>query len=173
MTRRQLNGLLLVGMMAVVIVGATGFVIGSAASTSSSEAEKAREQSYDLAYERAQSNVQSITTERGNKAGKVRGRKAGVKSGAGEGADLGKGFISLQNDQAEVEYAIAAKNAAEAEAAERSANCGVLVRAPESCPTDSEIEAYRAAIVAARQAAAEQAEEQAKKNDPQPGEAEG
>jgi len=170
-SRNQLNGLLLVGMMAVVIVGAVGFVIGSVASTSSKEAESARTESYDLAYRKALAGVQSITVERGNRAGAVRGKKAGVKSGADEGVYLGRGFISLQNDQAEVGYALAARDAAEAEAAERSANCGVLVRAPEACPTGAELEAYRAAIAAAKQAAEEQAkaEAEAKKDRLGPG----
>lgn len=173
MSRHRINALLLVGMMAVVVIGATGFIIGSAASTSSDEAETAREESFDLAYERSLKKVGLITAERGTISGKVRGRKAGVKSGSDEGANLGQGFVSLEQNQAEVDYAIAAKDAAEAEAADRSANCGVLVRAPEACPTSAEVESYRAAIAAAKEAAEEQAKKDAEMNDPMPGEPEG
>ena len=84
-------------------------------------------------------------------SGSKRGIRAGRKTGGREGTDLGRGVTSGEAARIEAEEAAAAEAAAEAELADRQANCGTIRRAPEICPTTAELGAYQAAVAAARQ----------------------
>ena len=152
MTRERITPWLIAGGLAVLVAGALGYAIGTGSAKDGSDAAAAREQGYDSTYETTLQRVENKTRSQGRKSGLKRGRVAGEKTGLREGADIGAGYASVQIGKTEAEAAAAAQAAAEAELADRQANCGVLVRAPDSCPTSSEVAAYRAAIAAAREA---------------------
>jgi len=152
MNGRHLTPWLIVGTLALLVAGVAGFAIGSGSAKDGADAAAAREQGYESTYDQTLKRVESVTRSRGLKSGLKRGRVAGEKTGTREGADLGGGYASVQAGQADADAASAAAASAQAELADRQANCGILVRSPDSCPTSSEVAAYRAAIVAEREA---------------------
>ena len=86
----------------------------------------------------------------GREDGLERGRIAGKQAGDLEGFDLGGGVAGLRLIADQLAEAEAARATAEAELAERQANCGSIARAPDICPTDAELAEFRAAVAAAK-----------------------
>ena len=136
---------------AVLLAGTLGYALGSGSSTTSAEAESARQESYDAAYQRTFARFETAARKKGLASGLKRGIRAGRKTGSREGTDLGRGITSVEVGQAEADEAAAAEAAAEAELADRQANCGTIRRAPEICPTTAELGEYQAAVAAAKQ----------------------
>lgn len=152
MSRDRIAPWLIGGGLVVLLAAALGYAIGTGSAKDGSDAAAAREQGYESTYEVTLQKVEAEARKLARKEGLKRGRLAGEKTGTREGADLGGGYASVQVGKAEAEAAAASAAAAQAELADRQANCGVLVRSPDSCPTSAEVAAYRAAIVAAREA---------------------
>lgn len=159
MSRAGITPMLIGGALALLLAAACGYALGTGSAKDGSDAATAREQGYDTTYQRTLDRVETVSRRQGLKTGLKRGKLAGAKAGTREGADLGGGFAGVQLAQADADAAAAAQSAAEGELADRQANCGILVRSPDSCPTSAEVAAYRAAIVAEREA--RQAERQA------------
>ncbi len=141
----------LVGTAAALILAAgAGFAIGAVSADSSAEAEAARDQEFSLAYEQAFESVRAPSKERGLIDGEAGGRLAGRTTGGIEGFDLGSGSAGLQVAADQLAAAESARYAAEAELADRQANCGAIPRYPDTCPTSAELAEYRAALAAAK-----------------------
>jgi len=136
---------------AMLLAGTLGYTIGTGSSTTTAEADSARQESYDAAYQSTFSRFETTARKMGLASGSKRGIRAGRKTGGREGTDLGRGVTSGEAARIEAEEAAAAEAAAEAELADRQANCGTIRRAPEICPTTAELGAYQAAVAAARQ----------------------
>ena len=143
---------LIAGGLCLLLAAALGFAVGSGSAKDGSDAEQAREEGYEATYESTLRRVEAVSRAEGLKAGRTRGAVAGEKTGLREGFDIGGGFAGIQTAKDSAEAAVAAQAAAEAELADRQANCGSIPRAPDVCPTTSELESYQAAVVAARQA---------------------
>jgi hypothetical protein len=160
MTTARLTPWLIAAAVAVLLAASLGYLIGTGSAKDGGDAAAAREQGYETTYQPTLDRIETIARKRGLKAGRARGAKAGEKVGIREGADLGGGYASVQLGQAEADAAAAAQAAAQGELADRRANCGILVRAPDSCPTSAEVAAYRAAIAAAREARQQEQQQQ-------------
>jgi hypothetical protein len=138
------------GLLAVTIAAAVGLGLGVALTGDTEEAASAREQAFERAYARAFVTNREAARDLGLRQGEARGRVAGRLTGREEGFDLGGGTAGLQLVEADIASAEAERFAAEAELAERQANCGSIRRAPDICPTDAELAAYQAAVAEAK-----------------------
>jgi len=136
------------GVVSVLLFALAGYAIGSGAAMGKSDADQARDEGYKTTYERTFKKVEAVSMAQGLKAGRSRGRRAGVKTGGREGTDLGGGIAGYEDAKNEAVAAEAATAAAQAETAERQANCGSIPEAPDICPTNSELSAYQGAVEA-------------------------
>jgi hypothetical protein len=146
--------------LAVGLAVVAGIGIGAVTAGSESEAEAAREQAFELAYGPSLTGTRRAALARGLREGQRIGRLEGRSTGSVEGFDLGGGVAGLDQISAQVAEAESARYAAEAELADRQANCGAIARAPDICPTSAELADFRAAV-----AEKKKAEEEAKKPD--------
>ncbi|MCO5314799.1 MAG: hypothetical protein M9938_01325 [Solirubrobacterales bacterium] len=149
--RRQTTWLAAFSLLLLTALG--GYLIGSGGAVGRSEADQAREEAFRQARDRTTGNVARIAARRGYRAGMKRGRVAGTQLGEREGMRFGAGTASLQAVDQEIGAARAAAAAARSEISARQANCGVVAKAPDWCPTADELAAWRATVEAARQAA--------------------
>jgi hypothetical protein len=147
-------------VLAVGLAVVAGIGIGAVTAGSESEAEAAREQAFELAYGPSLTGTRRAALARGLREGQRIGRQEGRSTGSVEGFDLGGGVAGLDQISAQVAEAESARYAAEAELADRQANCGAIARAPDICPTSAELADFRAAV-----AEKKKAEEEAKKPD--------
>ncbi len=138
------------GALAVVIAAAAGLGLGVASTGDAADAEAERAVAYETAYAQSFDRVSSISRDMGREDGLERGRIAGKQAGDLEGFDLGGGIAGLRLIEDQLAEAEAARATAEAELAERQANCGTIARAPDVCPTDAELADFRAAVAAAK-----------------------
>lgn len=149
-------------VLALLLAGLIGWTIGANGATGKSEAETARDEGFRLGYEAAFAETREMTVSKGLKVGAGRGKLAGAKTGSREGLVIGAGNAQIEEAVASQKAADSADSAAESEIAAREANCGVLASAPGWCPTSHELAAYKEAVKAAREAAAEAEKEKEK-----------
>lgn len=142
-------------VLVLLLAGLVGWSIGAGEATGESEAKVARDAGYRTGYESAFSETRGMTVREGLEVGANRGKLAGAKTGSREGRVIGSGNAEIELAVASQKAADSAASAAEAEIAAREANCGILASAPSWCPTSDELAAYKEAVRAARQAAAE------------------
>lgn len=133
------------GVLAVTFAAGAGLVLGAVTTGSKDDAEAAQASAYKAAYAKSFVRVRSISSQRGYESGLSQGRRAGQQTGNLDGFDLGGGVAGLQLIEEQLAAAEAARAAAEAELAERQANCGSILRAPDICPTNAELASFRAA----------------------------
>ena len=138
--------------LAVGLAVVAGIGIGAATAGSESEAEAAREQAFETAYEPSLTGTRKAALARGLREGQRSGRLEGRSTGSVEGFDLGGGVAGLDLISGQVATAEAERYAAEAELADRQANCGSIARAPDICPTSAELADFRAAVAAIKKA---------------------
>ncbi len=137
---------LAVAVLAVSLAAAAGLGLGVATTGNEQEAEQAEQLAYEQAYAESFALVRTVARQRGLEEGAIRGRVAGEEAGNLEGFDLGGGIAGLRLIEDQLNEAEAARATAEAELAERQANCGSIARAPDVCPTDAELADFRAAV---------------------------
>jgi hypothetical protein len=138
------------GVLAVTFAAGAGLILGAVTTGSKSDAEAAQASAYKAAYAQSFVRVRSISSQRGFESGLNQGRRAGQQTGNLDGFDLGGGVAGLQLIEEQLAAAEAARAAAEAELAERQANCGSIPRAPDICPTNAELASYQAALAEAK-----------------------
>jgi hypothetical protein len=138
------------GVLAVALAAGIGLGIGVLSTGSQSDAEQAQASSFTAAYKQSFSEVRSLARKSGFVSGFNQGRRTGVRTGNFNGFDLGGGVAGLRLIEEQLAVAEAERAVAESELAERQANCGSIRRAPEICPTNAELESYRAAVAEAR-----------------------
>jgi hypothetical protein len=138
------------GILAVTLAAGAGLVLGAVTTGSESDAEAAQASAFETAYKQSFKEVGTTSSRSGFVSGLRQGRQAGRQTGNLDGFDLGGGVAGLQLIEEQLAAAEAARAAAEAELAERQANCGTIRRAPDICPTNAELASYRAAVAEAR-----------------------
>jgi hypothetical protein len=152
-------------LLAVAFAAMGGLALGVATTGDDADAEQAEQLAYEQAYAESFALIHTVARQRGLEEGAVRGRVAGEQAGTTEGFDLGGGVAGLRLIADQLAEAEAARATAEAELAERQANCGSIARAPDSCPTDAELAEFRAAVAAAKA----EKEQEEKPDDNKPG----
>jgi hypothetical protein len=138
------------GVLAVTFAAVAGLLLGVVTIGSESDAEAAQASAYEAAYKQSLTEVRTISSRSGFVSGLKQGRRAGEQTGNLDGFDLGGGVAGLQLIEEQLAAAEAARAAAEAELAERQANCGSIPRAPDICPTNAELASYQAALAEAK-----------------------
>ena len=164
--------------LALGLAVVAGLLIGALSADSESEAEAARGQAFELAYGRSLTATRDAAQARGLREGVRSGLLEGRSAGSVEGFDLGGGVAGLDLVREQLAAAEAARSAAESELADRQANCGAILRAPDICPTSAELADFRAAVAAKKEAEeakqeAEQAENPDRPNGPGGGQGQG
>lgn len=138
------------GILSVTIAAALGIAVGVGTTGSRGEAAEARDLAFDTGYESSFNITEEDATERGLQEGEDLGTLDGRASGRTEGFDLGSGVAGLDLVAEQIEAAESARITAEAELADRQANCGSIPSAPDTCPTSAELAEYQAAVAAAK-----------------------
>ena len=138
------------GVLAVTFAAVAGLLIGVVTTGSESDAEAAQASAYETAYNQSFAEVREVSSRSGFASGLKQGRRAGDQTGNLDGFEFGGGVAGLQLIEEQLAAAEAARAAAEAELAERQANCGTIRRAPDICPTNAELASYRAALAEAK-----------------------
>lgn len=127
-------------VLAAVVVGvaaAGGYLLGSSDAPTVGDATRELNRSYAQAMRSAYAPAFQSARVRGDKAGREKGGKIGSDEGSAAGSTTGG-----ERAQAELDLIAAeqARLAAEAEAAERQANCGHPLFIDGACPTDAEVQ---------------------------------
>lgn len=116
---------------------AAGYMLGQANAPSVADADQHRRDAYGIAYKNSFREKLPKAERRGIAAGLKRGRKSGTRDGRASGSNRG---VAAAQKQLDLIVAEQARLAAEAEAAERSANCGHVLFVEGACPTDEEVQ---------------------------------
>ncbi len=125
------------GVVLLGLAAAGGFLLGQDDAPTKTDAAMDRKQSFGSAMKTSFAVAFPEAKSQGAKAGLKKGRKSGEKDGGAVGSEKG-----AENAQDELDLIAAeqARLAAEAEAAERAANCGASLFVEGYCPTDAEIQ---------------------------------
>ena len=152
MSPGRLTGWAIVMVLIVLLAGVGGWSLGSGSADGKSDAASAREDGYSAGFDLVYGKAFRLTTDRGLKAGASRGRLAGRKTGSREGLAIGAGNAEIEEAVDSQKSAESAASYAQSEIAARQPNCGILAAAPSWCPTSAELNSYRRAVRAAREA---------------------
>ncbi len=136
------------GVLALASAAAAGLIIGVLGTGNQSDAEAARAEAYETSYSLSLSQARQQSSRRGATEGIEYGRSFGDQIGSFDGFDQGGGIAGELLVEEQLAEAESARAVAEAELAERQANCGTIRRAPEICPTNAELESFQAAVAA-------------------------
>ena len=131
--------LVAVGLAAAVLAagGAVGFTVGKSKAPTTTDASRDKGEAYGLAFKNAFETSFSKSLKAGSKLGTKRGQKSGDVDGKKFGSARGGSAAQNELDLIAAEQA---RLAAEAEAAERAANCGHVLFVDGACPSDAEVQ---------------------------------
>jgi hypothetical protein len=136
------------GVLALASAAAAGLIIGVLDTGNQSDAEAARADAFKTAYAQKLTQTRQMSSRRGIARGFAEGRRFGDQIGNFDGFDQGGGVAGQLLVEEQLAEAESARAVAEAELAERQANCGTIRRAPDICPTNAELESFQAAVAA-------------------------
>ncbi len=135
MNRKRWIAMALAAVVGLAVAG--GFLLGQDAAPTKADAAKDRKQSFGTAMKTSFAAAFTKARTHGVKSGLKKGRKSGEKEGGAAGSEKG---AEKAQDELDLIAAEQARLAAEAEAAERAANCGAPLFVEGYCPTDAEIQ---------------------------------
>lgn len=127
------------GLAVLLLVGGAtaGFLLGKSDAPTTAEANDSRQEAYRLDFKASYSEAFATANEKGSLAGVKRGMSRGGKAGNKAGDATGAEAAQTELDLIAAEQA---RLAAEAEAAERAANCGHVLFVDGACPSDAEVQ---------------------------------
>lgn len=126
------------GLAGLILVAAgVGFLAGSSKAPTDDDAVQERNEAFKTGFRTSFAVSFRDANERGTKAGLKRGSRQGNDDGTANGSSIG---ATKAQDELDLIAAQQARLAAEAEAAERAANCGHVLFVDGACPTDAEVQ---------------------------------